>query len=456
MRCLIAAVPLLLIAQRGSNPVQSHDARHDVLGSGAAAAEPASSAASAAAETALIGVLPLALFGNGHVYWVQRAARARGASELPYALRPHLAPLAMAAPVESSALIRERLVHAGVWLRGGGDGGGDGDGGYVSEHALLLALRLPSVPSRPLSTSAGGMATLGAHTLAMAAQLHALRIGIHVAVLLGRSLVVRRAMLEAPRICPPRRGLRRRRVLTAVLGTCLQVPRLQCLCDRDPSGTSAELLARNCQLPSAEAEAYLPFECPAEQLLDLGAWREAAARDPAYTLLLAPAADAPTADAPPPVVKAATAAGGRLTSGTRPSIRVEALLGRAVDASSLATALAAQLPSPSSAGAKSAVVELLLPNATGTRSTVWDADLASMAGTGAWPHLADLSRRLPPSAKLPELDRLLSLGPVGGWCVPCSSGPMPGSLRQLADERSAFGSTPCRLCLNFTRLLLAL
>jgi len=55
-------------------------------------------------DTALVGVLPLALFASGHVHWVQRASHEALGME-PYALRPQLVPLPLTAGTESSELI---------------------------------------------------------------------------------------------------------------------------------------------------------------------------------------------------------------------------------------------------------------------------------------------------------------------------------------------------------------
>jgi hypothetical protein len=110
----------------------------------------------------------------------------------------------------------------------------------------------------------GGFACLAAHASAVGNQLRAIRQAFVIAALLKRSLVL---------------------------------PRLTCHCDRDPSGTLTELISKGCQLPTAEAEHYLPFECPLEHLLNLEAWADAAARDATYTLLPAstvlPAASTP-------------------------------------------------------------------------------------------------------------------------------------------------------------------
>ena len=124
----------------------------------------------------------------------------------------------------------------------------------------------------------GGFACLAAHAWAVGNQLRAIRQAFVIAALLKRSLVL---------------------------------PRLTCHCDRDPSGTLTELITKGCQLPTAEAEQYLPFECPLEHLLNLEAWADAAARDATYTLL--PASTVlPTASTPltPAALAAALARAG--------------------------------------------------------------------------------------------------------------------------------------------------
>lgn len=50
-------------------------------------------------DTALVGVLPLALFPSGHVHWVQRASH-EALGMAPYALRPQLVPLPLTAGME--------------------------------------------------------------------------------------------------------------------------------------------------------------------------------------------------------------------------------------------------------------------------------------------------------------------------------------------------------------------
>ena len=55
-------------------------------------------------DTALVGVLPLALFASGHVYWVQHASH-EALGMAPYALRPQLVPLTLTAGTESAELI---------------------------------------------------------------------------------------------------------------------------------------------------------------------------------------------------------------------------------------------------------------------------------------------------------------------------------------------------------------
>ena len=46
------------------------------------------------------------------------------------------------------------------------------------------------------------------------------------------------------------------------------LPRMACYCDRDPSGGELRPLSNGCKLPSAESEAYLPFECLLEDVFD--------------------------------------------------------------------------------------------------------------------------------------------------------------------------------------------
>jgi hypothetical protein len=174
------------------------------------------------------------------------------------------------------------------------------------------------------------------------------------------------------------RAIRQAFVIAALLKRSLVLPRLTCHCDRDPSGTLTELISKGCQLPTAEAEHYLPFECPLEHLLNLEAWADAAARDATYTLL--PASTVlPAASTPLTPAALATALARAGPPASQP----------------LGAVLGEEEPT-----AAAVVLELTWP-------TTGDAPLSANARVSS-----ELGGR---SSELGlELERLLALGPAGG------------------------------------------
>ena len=235
------------------------------------------------------------------------------------------------------------------------------------------------------------------------------------------------------------RAIRQAFVIAALLKRTLVLPRLTCHCDRDPSGTLTELITKGCQLPTAEAEQYLPFECPLEHLLNLEAWADAAARDATYTLL--PASTVlPAASTPLTPAALATALA---RAGPPASQPLGAVLGEEEPA------------------AAAIVLELTWP-------TTGDAPLSAKARVSS--ELGGRSLELGGrSSELGlELERLLALGPAGGWCISCATMRVPPSLLAFGDEINEMARSPdaisdrgstrgggasCRFCLNFTRLL---
>ena len=262
----------------------------------------------------------------------------------------------------------------------------------------------------------GGFECLAAHAWAVGNQLRAIREAFMTAAFLKRSLVL---------------------------------PRLTCHCDRDPSGTLTELISKGrCQLPTAEAEHYLPFECPLEHLLNLGAWADAAARDATYTLL--PASTVlPAASTPLTPAALATALARASPPASQP---LGAVLG---EEEPTASAVVLELTWPTLRTTpptlKTTPRELTRPT---TGDAQGDAPLSAIARVSS-----ELGR---------ELERLLALGPAGGWCTSCATVRVPPSLLAFGDEINEMARSPdaisdrgstrgggasCRFCLNFTRLL---
>ena len=277
----------------------------------------------------------------------------------------------------------------------------------------------------------GGLACLAAHAWAVGSQLRAIREAVVVAASLKRSLVL---------------------------------PRLTCHCDRDPSGTLSELLTTaRCQLPTAEAEHYLPFECPLEHLLNLAAWTDAAARDATYTLLPAstvlPAASTPLT---PAALATALARAGAPASQPLDTAGEEEPTAVVLE---LAWPTTGDVARPSSELGRE-LDRLLSPQATLPTGSELERVLSLGRRGEQLERLLSLG-----SPKYGKLERLLSLGPAGGWCISCATVRVPPSFLAFGDEIDEIdemarspdaisdggskrgGGAGCRFCLNFTRLL---
>lgn len=175
--------------------------------------------------------------------------------------------------------------------------GGDESPPPGKADARLLSLRVRTLPASRLvppgfGSAAGGsldgVARFGAHMVALAGQLQALRYAALVALRLGRELVV---------------------------------PQFTCHCDRDPTATLGGVLREGCKLPTTEAEEYLPFECPVEHVLDTRAWQLAARADRSLALHSPHVAD----------------------SITDTTDRLERAVSRGIDVARLATSISSQL-----------------------------------------------------------------------------------------------------------------
>jgi hypothetical protein len=360
---------------------------------------------------------------------------------------------------ESAELIGLRLRQSGLWLKTVLDTARHAQALEApvldtarhgpSPHRYLtlkldtaLKLEVGAVPRGASKDAAGGLggpkyggfACLAAHASAVGNQLRAIRQAFVIAALLKRTLVL---------------------------------PRLTCHCDRDPSGTLTELIAKGCQLPTAEAERYLPFECPLEHLLNLEAWADAAARDATYTLL--PASTVlPTASTPLTPAALATALARAGPPARQP---LGAVLGEEEPtAAAVGAVLGEEEPTAAAVGAvlgeeeptaAAVVLELTWP-------TTGDAPLSAKARVSS--ELGGRSLELGGrSSELGlELERLLALGPAGGWCISCATVRVPRSLLAFGEEIDEMARSPdaisdrgstrgggasCRFCLNFTRLL---
>ena len=296
----------------------------------------------------------------------------------------------------------------------------------------------------------GGLACLAAHAWAVGSQLRAIREAVVVAASLKRSLVL---------------------------------PRLTCHCDRDPSGTLSELLTTaRCQLPTAEAEHYLPFECPLEHLLNLVAWTDAASRDAIYTLLPAstvlPAASTPLT---PAALATALARAGAPASQPLDTAGEEEPTAVVLE---LAWPTTGDVARPSSELGRE--LDFVNQSAAARQSSELGRELDRLLSPQAtFPTGSELERVLSlgrrgeqlerllslGSPKYGKLERLLSLGPAGGWCISCATVRVPPSFLAFGDEIDEIdemarspdaisdggskrgGGAGCRFCLNFTRLL---
>ena len=321
---------------------------------------------------AVIGVLPLSLFAHGHGHWIQRAQR-EALAPRPFAIRLHMAPLHATQDLPREVL-RRLQSHGLRQQQAGAIYGGNSDG--ASARRPLVTIKLPS----PLPAASNlapprltdGPMQLHAHGVALAVQLRIVDFALHTARTLGRSVVL---------------------------------PRMACYCDRDPSGGElVGLLSNGCKLPSAESEAYLPFECPFEDVFDDSVFEGGDLLLPSAQPYGSPAdsgvvrVEVRTSDAPVDVVS-----------------RIRAEINDAAHVIQLAwtdfTHALASRPSPR-------------------------VDAASMSP--------------------------LALGPRGGWCASCaqvkiSPETLPlGFSEQRATLRldgSGRVSTPCSFCLNFSVLL---
>eukprot|EP01062_Namystynia_karyoxenos_P047006 TRINITY_DN35353_c0_g1_i2.p1 TRINITY_DN35353_c0_g1~~TRINITY_DN35353_c0_g1_i2.p1 ORF type:complete len:964 (+),score=145.59 TRINITY_DN35353_c0_g1_i2:75-2894(+) len=164
-----------------------------------------------------LGVLPIALFANGHSYFVQKAHARMGAE-------PYIAHSTYTFGVSDLLLAKQvRFLQAGLW-----------------PLPKPLAPRVLSVDwdwadAEPVLPSHGqGGAWLVSHLAAVSAQMAALKVAIAAARALGRALVL---------------------------------PRLRCRCDKVWSG-SESIVVSGCMYTGAHNQPFLPFDCPFDHLFD--------------------------------------------------------------------------------------------------------------------------------------------------------------------------------------------
>jgi len=366
-------------------------------------------------DAVLLGVLPLALFPNGHSLLLQRA-HAKLALR-PYSLRPQLGPLAAQHDAAVHRLARLAALYAALphapprYAHRAAAAPG-----VPRPKLLLLRIALPAtlLPDAAAVAAAApaGARSLIAHARALRLQLAALREGLALALALGRRLVL---------------------------------PELRCYCDHAPSG-AAPLLEQGCKLAGLEAEAYLPFGCPVDHVLDAARWREQGV--PLYTHELydhelyelyeraqhgaqhgarreVGHGEAHALAPPPRATRVGVrGAGGEAHEGGRDA----ALVVSPGSAAQLAAALAPLQEAPL----------LEIPWRDGRR-------LVSSGEAGDAAAERELER----------LARALLGGPRGGWCAPCDGGcraRLPSMLLQVRASDRRSGRGPDVFCLDFDKL----
>mmetsp|Transcript_29143 Transcript_29143/g.93193 ORF Transcript_29143/g.93193 Transcript_29143/m.93193 type:complete len:679 (-) Transcript_29143:153-2189(-) len=176
-----------------------------------------------------LGSLPLALFLNGHGYFVQRAD-----------LRLKVSPFAVHATYSldnhDGVAKRQRFREAGLWLADGEE--------YFRGRFLALNASVPPAVA----------AALGAARSAGQSPNH---IGVHAAALRGYLAELRDALALA-------RALRRTLVL----------PRWTCYVDKLWAG-SDNIIGTGFMYPGSQDAPFLPFACPMDHVLSPAAWAKA-------------------------------------------------------------------------------------------------------------------------------------------------------------------------------------
>lgn len=185
-----------------------------------------------------LGALPLALFMNGHGYFVQRAHQRLQvtpfAAHATYSLDNH-----------DGIAKRQRFREAGLWLAD--------ESSYFEGRYLALAGTVPPAVQERLhhyQTKQLAQTNIDTHARALEAYVAELRDALALAQALKRTLVL---------------------------------PRWTCYCDRLWSG-SDDIFHFGCMYPGSQDGNFVPFGCPMDHVLSPAAWeRESLAyRDPVF------------------------------------------------------------------------------------------------------------------------------------------------------------------------------
>ena len=174
-----------------------------------------------------LGALPMALFMNGHGYFV-------GSSHVKLGVKSFAAHATYSLDRHDGLAKRQRFREAGLWRS-------DPEEYFQGKYLALNASVSPAV-QRAIDTYAAGAANnIGVHALALANHLAELRDALALARALRRTLVL---------------------------------PRWLCYCDRLWS-PSDDIFHFGCMYPGAQDGKFLPFVCPMDHVLSPTDWQQA-------------------------------------------------------------------------------------------------------------------------------------------------------------------------------------
>jgi len=164
-----------------------------------------------------VGLLPLALFANGHAFFVQR-----------HDVRSRVAPLAVHATYTfdgaGAGAKQFRFRERGLWFE---------DQSFVDNTTKMLTWDAASLPAH-----ARGPVGLRTHLKVVEHHLASMRGALAVARVLGRTLLL---------------------------------PEMPCFCDKTWGGHD-NIFKTKCMYPGAQTGDYLPFMCPMDHLVSPAAW----------------------------------------------------------------------------------------------------------------------------------------------------------------------------------------
>ena len=203
-------------------------------------------------STFRLGVLPVALFNPGHVYFLQRV------TEKMEGVEPYGVHATYTFDGSTGAAKRLRFAEVGLWdveadsaaeaaeaASGGGVGTGaakKGSGDAVASGDVdEAAPRLLTFDPGPIVADLGEKPSIGAHLEGGTRQLAALRDAFAVAAILNRTLVV---------------------------------PRLTCFCDKVWGGHD-NIFNFNCHYPGSADSGHIPGACPLDHFVNPSALRDA-------------------------------------------------------------------------------------------------------------------------------------------------------------------------------------